>query len=374
MKSPISLLIKPASGSCNMRCKYCFYADEQENREVASYGRMSTETAHTLIDKAMEYARYSCTIAFQGGEPTLVGLDFFRDLVAYVAKHPNPHRLEIQYALQTNGYVIDEEWAQFFAENHFLVGISLDGTKELHDRYRVDAEGKGTYNRVMAAIRLFEKYHVEYNVLTVVTAATARSSQKVYRFFEKNQIGYQQYIECLDPIGEVPGGHDYSLTPERYGTFLKNLFDVWYLDLKSGKYVYNRYFENLMMILDHQPPESCNMRGECGPQWVIEADGSTYPCDFYALDEWRLGNIRTDSFEQMEEKRQELGFVQWSRQVPDECRQCKWYFLCRNGCRRHREPVTAESTGRNYFCEAYRDFFEYAYPRLVEIYRQKVGR
>lgn len=365
----LSLLIKPASGNCNMRCRYCFYADELDNREIRSYGKMSVDTMHTIVDKAMEYGDYECTIAFQGGEPTLAGLDFYRDLVAYVTAHENPKKLKIHYALQTNGYLINEEWAAFLGENHFLVGVSLDGLKEIHDRYRLDAAGKGTYQRVISAIRLLEKYQVEYNILTVVTAATARNGQKIYNYFKKNHFGYQQYIECLDPIGEEPGQHEYSLTPEKYGEFLKSMFDAWYLDMRSGTYVYNRYFENLMMIMAGQQPESCNMRGVCGKQWVFEADGSVYPCDFYALDQWRLGNIQENSFEEMDEKRDELGFIQWSMRQQEDCQKCRWFGLCRNGCRRNREPVTAEHTNRNYFCKSYQMFFEYAYPRLEEIYQ-----
>lgn len=365
----LSLLIKPASGNCNMRCRYCFYADELDNREIRSYGKMSVDTMHTIVDKAMEYGDYECTIAFQGGEPTLAGLDFYRDLVAYVTAHENPKKLKIHYALQTNGYLINEEWAAFLGENHFLVGVSLDGLKEIHDRYRLDTAGKGTYQRVISAIRLLEKHQVEYNILTVVTAATARNGQKIYNYFKKNHFGYQQYIECLDPIGEESGQHEYSLTPEKYGEFLKSMFDAWYLDMRSGTYVYNRYFENLMMIMAGQQPESCNMRGVCGKQWVFEADGSVYPCDFYALDQWRLGNIQENSFEEMDEKRDELGFIQWSMRQQEDCQKCRWFGLCRNGCRRNREPVTAESTNRNYFCKSYQMFFEYAYPRLAEIYQ-----
>ena len=365
----LSLLIKPASGNCNMRCRYCFYADELDNREIRSYGKMSVDTMHTIVDKAMEYGDYECTIAFQGGEPTLAGLDFYRDLVAYVTAHENPKKLKIHYALQTNGYLINEEWAAFLGENHFLVGVSLDGLKEIHDRYRLDAAGKGTYQRVISAIRLLEKHQVEYNILTVVTAATARNGQKIYNYFKKNHFGYQQYIECLDPIGEEPGQHEYSLTPEKYGEFLKSMFDAWYLDMRSGTYVYNRYFENLMMIMAGQQPESCNMRGVCGNQWVFEADGSVYPCDFYALDQWRLGNIQENSFEEMDEKRDGLGFIQWSMRQQEDCQKCRWFGLCRNGCRRNREPVTAEHTNRNYFCKSYQMFFEYAYPRLEEIYQ-----
>lgn len=372
---PLSLLIKPASGSCNMRCKYCFYADETQNREIALLGHMSPETLHTLIDKALNYADGVCTFAFQGGEPSLAGLDFFRDLTDYVSHHKNPKRVRVQYAFQTNGYALNEDWAKWFAENHVLVGVSLDGPKEVHDRYRVDATGKGTYNRVIATLKLLEKNHVDFNILTVVTAANARRGKNLYDFFKKNGYNYQQYIECLDPIGEVPGSHDYSLTPERYEVFLKNTFDAWYLDMRSGRYVYNRYFENLMLILAGQDAESCNMRGVCSKQWVVEADGSVYPCDFYALDAWRLGNINTDSFETMDQNRADMGFIQISQNVPEACKACCWYALCRNGCRRNRDFGTHDTSMKNYFCSAYKHFFEYAYPRLkniyLEIYRQR---
>ena len=371
---PISVLVKPASGSCNMRCRYCFYTDETENRTVPSMGVMSIETMKTMVDKALIFADGDCSFAFQGGEPSLAGLPFFRALTDYVKDHPNPKKVRVHYSFQTNGYNLNEDWAKWFVENQVLVGISLDGPKEIHDRYRVDHAGKGTYQKVMSSIQLFNKYHVDYNILTVVTSATSRHGQQVYNFFKKNDFRYQQYIECLDPIGEVQGGYEYSLTPERYEEFLKTTFDSWYLDMKSGRYVYNRYFENLMMIIARQGAESCNMRGVCGAQWIIEADGSVYPCDFYALDEWYLGNINQDSFETMEQQRQTLGFIEWSKQIPEDCKNCRYFGLCRNGCRRNREPVTSTSTQKNYFCSAYKNFIEYAYSRLAEIYQMLVRR
>lgn len=364
---PLSLLIKPASGSCNMRCRYCFYADETEHRETALLGKMTTDTMHTIVDKALRYADGSCAFVFQGGEPSLAGLEFYRDLTEYVNHHPNPKHIQVSYCFQTNGYAIDEDWCKWFAENKVLVGISLDGPKEIHDRYRVDHQGKGTFQKVMAAIQLMKTHKVDFNVLTVVSAANARRGKQVYEFFKKQDLGYQQYIECLDPIGEAPGSHEYSLTPARYEAFLKSQFDAWYLDMKAGRYVYNRYFENLLMLLSGQGAESCSLRGSCQAQWVIEADGSVYPCDFYALDQWYLGNILTEDFPELEQKRQASGFIQWSARMPEPCRQCKWYRLCRGGCRRNREPVTADATGNNYFCGAYKGFLEYAYPRLVEI-------
>lgn len=360
---PLNLLIKPASGSCNMRCRYCFYVDETQNRAVGLRGCMSEETSRVLIDKAMDYADGICTFSFQGGEPTLAGLEFFRSMSDYVANHPNPKGVQVQWSMQTNGYALNDDWCRWLQENRVLVGISLDGPKEVHDRCRVDSEGKGTFQKVMNSIRLLEKHGVEFNVLTVVSAANARRAAQVYNFFKKQGLSYQQYIECLDPIGETPGSHDYSLTPERYEVFLKTMFDEWYRDVSAGHYVYNRYFENLLMILTRQQPESCSLRGVCQAQWVIEADGTVYPCDFYALDQWRLGNINTDSFEKMEQARRENGFVTQSAHLPDACRACQWLMLCRNGCRRNR----GETMGQNYFCAAYKGFLEYAYPRLQEL-------
>ena len=364
---PLSLLIKPASGSCNMRCKYCFYIDETENRTDGCTGRMTDEVVHLLVDKALNYAVGDCTFAFQGGEPTLAGIEFFRRFADCVDSHPMSKKLRIHYSIQTNGYALDEEWARWFAAHNVLVGISLDGPKEIHDRYRVDHAGGGTFNRVMASIRLLQKFNVDFNILTVVSGSNARHGRQVYDFFKKNDFRYQQYIECLDPIGEVQGGHDYSLTPEKYEAFLKSMFDGWYQDMKNGRYVYNRYFENLMMIMAGQRPEGCNFQGFCSPQWVIEADGSVYPCDFYALDQWLLGNIKTDSFEQMQKNREESGFTALSKPLPEDCKNCRWLMLCRNGCRRNREPLGEGNDGKNYFCSAYRGFLEYAAPKLQEV-------
>lgn len=367
---PLSILIKPVSGSCNMNCSYCFYTDEIQNREIACTGMMSKDTMHKLIDQSFDYADFECTFAFQGGEPTLAGLEFFEAFSSYVNNHSNPKRLNIHYAFQTNGLLIDAAWAEWFAKNQVLVGISLDGPKSIHDRYRKDHQGNGTFDRVMAAIDLLKQYKVDYNILCVVHGASAYKAKKIYEFYRKNDMNYHQYIECLDPLEAARGSFEYSLTPARYETFLKDLFDVWYEDMVSGHYVYNRYFENLMMILIGQGPESCNMRGFCGPQWVIEADGSVYPCDFYVLDEWKLGNILNDSLKDMEIVRQKSGFIDQSKPIPEECRSCKWLMLCRNGCRRNRGINGMQVDGKNYFCIAYKGFLEYASPRFMVLYNR----
>ena len=359
---PLSILVKPASSSCNLRCSYCFYADEASIRAIPNYGLMPEAVSHTLIEKAAKAAEGSVTFLFQGGEPTLAGLDFYRDFVSYV-RETAPSGLTVQYAVQTNGTLLDEEWCRFFKEEHFLVGLSMDGSRECHDRFRRDGAGKGTYDRVLRAARLLERTGVEYNILTVVTGYLTRHIRSVFAALCRDGFRFQQYIPCMDPLGETRGGQGYSLSPARYGTFLKTLFDLWYRELERGRYWSVRWFDNLIWMLDGHAPEQCSMRGCCGLQYLVEADGSVYPCDFYGLDEFRLGNILHNSWAELDRAREASGFAEDSRYVPETCGRCRWYPLCRNGCRRDR-LTRGGRLDRNYYCEAYAEFFAYALPRL----------
>lgn len=359
---PLTLLIKPASGACNLACRYCFYHDEQLNRETFSYGFMSEETLEIMTKKALEHARGQCTFGFQGGEPTLRGLDFFRRAVELQKKY-NVHNVRIMNAIQTNGMLIDDEWAAFLGENRFLVGLSLDGGKDVHDLNRLDPEGKGTFNRVLRAAQKLAARQVEFNVLTVVTGRTADSIAGIYSFYRRSNLLYQQYIPCLDPLGER-GASPWALTPEKYGKFLKTLFDLWYRDVTSGRFIYIRYFENLLGMLLGRPPESCGLSGQCVIQNVVEADGSVYPCDFYCLDEWKLGNIREHSFRELSQCETAKRFLSEGRSLAEDCKACDLGPICRGGCRRDREHA-----GGNYFCPAYKEFFPYALPRLQELAR-----
>ncbi len=363
----LHLMIKPASGLCNMRCHYCFYADETSKRETASYGLMSRDTLSAVLEHALAAVTQECTIAFQGGEPTLAGLDFFRYAVAE-AKRKNKNQARLHFALQTNGLLIDPQWAAFFAENHFLVGVSLDGTKEVHDRNRVDAAGRGTFGRVTHAIETLEQFGVDYNILTVVTQNTVRAYRSIHGFFRKKGYHYQQFIPCLDPLGEERGGSAWSLTPELFETYLKTAFDLWYQEAMAGRKQYHRYFDNLLCMLNGQLPEACGMLGHCTMQYVIEADGSVYPCDFYMLDGYCIGNLTEDTLEAVDARRKELGFLEQSLPVEEKCRACRWFPLCRGGCRRDRDYFE-KGIGLNYFCPAYQGFFEYAYPRLERLCR-----
>lgn len=370
---PISLLIKPASSLCNIRCKYCFYHSLAENRSTESYGIMSIENLEALVKKTLEYADGICTFAFQGGEPTLAGLDFYRKFVEFEKKY-NIKNVKVNNAIQTNGVVIDEEWAKFLAENNFLVGLSLDGPKDIHDGNRVDPQNEGTYNKVMKAVSLFDKYKVEYNILFVVNAYVARHAAKIYSFFKKCNFRYLQFIPCLDPLEEVPGGYPYSLKPDRLAIFMKTLFDLWYEDIMKDDYYSIRHFDNLVGMLMGYRPEACGMGGTCQCQFVVEADGSVYPCDFYVTDEWKIGNLLEMSFEDVLSSETARRFIESSHHIDPACKECKWLNICRGGCRRTREPYADEKPILNYFCPAYKDFYEYAMPRLQKVAMKVASR
>lgn len=361
----INIMVKPVSGLCDMRCTYCFYADEMGKRSRPSYGRMSVETLEHVIRKTLAFAEGQCTIAFQGGEPTLAGREFYQHCLELEKKY-NTKNIKISHSLQTNGYALDDDWCRFFAENHFLIGLSIDGVKSSHDAYRRDSQGKDTYLRVLGSAQRLKKAGAEFNVLTVVNRKTALKVRRIYENYQKLGFSWQQYIACLDPIGERPGQQAYSLTPQMYGQFLIDLFTLWELDLRRGRQPYIRQFENYIGILFGQLPESCEQRGICSFQNIIEADGSVYPCDFYVLDRYCLGNLTTDSFGQIEERRRALRFVEDSLDHPDACKQCAFFTVCRGGCRRHREQP-GRPKGENYFCEAYRMFFSACLPRMQAI-------
>ena len=358
---PLYLLLKPASGLCNLRCRYCFYHDEACSRSQESYGIMQPEILERIIEKALDYAQGACTFAFQGGEPTLAGLEFFQTVVA-LQKRYNRKNLKIYNAIQTNGVLLNKAWCAFLAKEKFLVGLSLDGIKETHDFCRVYPDGKGSFAQVMQAARMLEKYKVEFNILTVVYAATARHITQIYDAYKKQNFRYLQFIPCLDPLQKP--AESFALTPARYADFMKRLFDCWYRDFMAGNYISIRQFDNYIGMLRGYPPECCGFSGVCTLQNVIEADGSVYPCDFYVLDEYRLGNLCVDGFETIEQRGKDSGFIEDSVPVPEACRHCRYAALCRNGCRRHRIEGPASV---NRFCEAYRAFFDYSFDRMVSL-------
>lgn len=361
---PVSLLIKPASAACDLRCKYCFYRDVASHRAQKSYGFMAEKTQEVLLRKAFDYAQGSVAFAFQGGEPTLAGLDYFKRHVR-LCREMNKKKVEVINTIQTNGMLIDGEWAQFFAENNFLVGLSLDGPKSIHDQWRVGPRGEETFDTVCRAATELERHGVQFNILSVVTGTLAKNASRAMEFFEGKGFRYLQFIPCIEPFGnEKPEG--YSLTPDLFGRFLVAAFKKYYDAFKKMRPFSIRAFDNYVRILAGEAPESCDMNGFCNAYFVVEADGSVFPCDFYVLDGYCMGNIVQDSLSAMAQSETAKKFIAPSLEIAPKCRACRWFFLCRGGCRRLREGPGGELTVHR-FCEAYVTFFEKCYRSLREI-------
>lgn len=359
----LSLLIKPVSAACNMACRYCFYAESGGRRQAENHGSMSVETLEAIAKKALDTAEELLFLGFQGGEPTLAGLDFYRRLMELEKKH-NSKNIEIRHTLQTNGLVIDDEWATFLAGNNFLTGLSIDAGKQLHDAMRPDASGKDTHNRCIEATRSLQKHNAHFSVMSVVTKAMASHPDKTYRYYKERNFRHLQFIPCQDTIQDGHDSSPNSLSAAVYGKFLCRMFDLWFADFTSGNYYSIRSFDNYVHMLGGHAPESCAMAGVCQNQLVVEADGSVYPCDFYADGEHCLGNILTDSIEELQGGEKAMNFINVSRQPNSECMACQYYGICRSGCRRDREPCAIGLPGKNVYCEAYKTFFAYALPRM----------
>lgn len=369
MKS-LTFLIKPASSLCNMRCRYCFYEDIADNRTQKHMGIMSDNTAERIISEAFRLVSPGgmITFMFQGGEPTLAGLDFFRNFLALEEKYAKAG-VYCHHAIQTNGFCLTEEWAQFFREHKFLVGLSMDGTQAIHDNFRIDAAGHGTWEKTTKALNLLDQFQVETNILCVVTGQVAKKASQVYRALTQLGRHPMQFIPCLDPIEAERGKEFYSLKPDAYGKFLCNLFDCWYRDWKAGNYVSIRLFDDYLRILMRMNPSTCAAGGACGSYLVVEGDGSLYPCDFYVLDNWKIGNIMEMDVQEALASSASIRFVQEGTHRPEQCKSCRYFPICRGGCKR---DWTQEH--KNYYCTSFKTFFDYSLSRLQEMARVAMGR
>lgn len=361
----ITILIKPASSACNLKCRYCFYNDVSSLREVKSFGLMTKETAHNLIDKALDFADGgSVNFAFQGGEPTICPLDFFKDFVEY-CKSANKKNAKVSYSLQTNGTLLTDEIAAFYAENDFLVGVSIDGKAELHNANRLTASGKGSFNKVMQGIDLLKKHNVKFNALIVANKLSAKRGRETYRFFKSQGINYMQFIDCLEPFDVEPFTSGFSMDNDDYFNYYKAIFDEYIKDLSSGENVYVRSFENIFALMSGGTPEVCGMKGYCTVNLVVEGNGNCYPCDFYCEDEYLLGNINENNLEELAVSENASKFVKESLKVEDKCRSCDVAGLCFGGCRRERD-VHGEIT-LNRYCEGKQKLLRYMLEKVREI-------
>lgn len=333
----LSVMIKPASALCNLRCKYCFYADIADLREVRSFGIMPPETTEVILSniKASLASGDHITFAFQGGEPTIAGLDYFRHFTSIVDTWTG---IDVHYALQTNATLLDDEWCVFLKKYNFLLGISWDILADCHDAARVDAAGYGTSRRVLDTIYLLNKHNVEYNVLCTLTNFVARHPNQVWKQILKHDIRYVQFTPCLDEL-EAAGDSPYALSPKRFASFYNQIFDLWYADFRAGKYRSVKLFDDIVNLLAFGIPSACGINGSCSPQIVVESNGNVYPCDFYCVDEYILGNLSRQPLQEIYESPKNRAFAGRSHQHPKLCATCEFSRFCGGYCKRMQRQV-----------------------------------
>lgn len=364
MKKPFTLLIKPSGSDCNIDCHYCFYkcrsAEIGQGRQ-----RMTDEVLERLIKDYMRLQFPQSGFAWQGGEPTVMGLDFYRRVVE-LQKQYGQSGQEVSNSLQTNAILLDDAWCEFLAESKFLVGISIDGPRELHDPYRVDHAGGGTFDRVMRAIDNCKKHQVEFNTLTLLNDKNVGQPEVVFDFLAGLGTTYFQFIPCVeldDATGQVT---DFSVTPEQYGEFLCRLFDRW---VAHGlQKVSIRDFDSILSYYLGQRHTICTFDRQCSQYIVIEHAGDAYCCDFFVEPKWHLGNIMDTPIEALATSATKRQFARTKAKLCNRCLICRHLDICRGGCMKDRAPFDQESYGReSYFCEAYKRFFEYSGPKFMDI-------
>lgn len=349
----LGILVKPASSKCNMCCGYCFYADLARSRAVKDYGIFDEELTELFARRLFEEEPASVSIALQGGEPLLWGAGRCRTLLKYIEKY-NTRKLPIYYSIQTNGLALTDEWVEIFKKHRFLVGISLDGTRSVHDLWRKDTQGGGTFARVLKNVKRLKAEGIDCNILSVVTKASVPVVEKIFRFYMSAGADHLQFLPCMDLPEGMTDSASADISADEYGEFLIRLYRLWEEELKKGNYISIRRFDNYIYLLKGQEPESCAMSGSCGINLVMEADGSVFPCDFYVTDRWLLGNIRDAGFGRLSEAGRP--FREETRS-PRECFHCPYAGLCRGGCKRDMERLP-DGTARNKYCASYRRFFD----------------
>lgn len=371
----LSVMIKPASSLCNLRCRYCFYADLAAMREVPSFGIMSRKTLEGILSNIRQELNPGdhITFAFQGGEPTLAGLEYFRDFTRITDEWKD---VTVNLALQTNGILLDDRWAEYLRAHRYLVGISYDILPKDHDACRVDSGGEGTGNRVLQAIRLLERHRVDYNVLCTLTSQIARHPALVWKQILSLDLKYVQFTPCLDEL-DSPGTSVYALTPQRFARFYNQLFPMWLEAYRRGEYRSIKFFDDVVNLIHYGVPTACGMNGTCQPQIVVEADGSTYPCDFYCLDQWRLGNLGEEPLRKILASPQYVAFREREHIRPRLCGTCPYLRFCGGNCKRMQAQICC--SGEDTFC-GYRAFLDENRNALTQIameqraYAEQVGR
>jgi len=361
MRKPnLGLLIKPTSSDCNMACRYCYYRPVQELYPQVARPRMPIEVFEAVCRQYLALHPTEIKVGWQGGEPTLMGLDFFRRVVEIERRH-TPLGACFGNSLQTNGVLLDDEWCAFLAENNFLVGLSVDGPAEMNGMRRFH-DGRPAYDAAERALRLLQKHGVEFNILVVISTANVEHPREIFRFLVDNGCHYSQFIPCTEPSGRPGGVSEHSITPSQYADFMIGLFDAWAENDDPSYYV--RRIDNWLHLFFGLPPECCEYRGDCSNLLTIEWNGDVYPCDFFVEQRYLLGNVREQTLEQMLRGKVFRSFVRESERLPDACARCPWLSACHGGCRRHRDKLGIALDQEPYLCAANKRIFEHVFGAL----------
>ena len=355
MQPNFSLLIKPASYSCNLRCTYCFYL-EKEAIFKKTRPRMTPDVLERMIASFMSLDLPQYGFGWQGGEPTLMGVDFFKQVVALQQTHGKTGD-HVSNGLQTNGTRLNDEFCDLLAKFHFLVGLSMDGPPEIHDSQRITHLGRGSHHLVMRGLENLDKHHVEHNAMCLVTQANVKKPALVYNYFKELGMFFHQYIECVefDEKGKLlpfaVGGHE-------WGEFMCGIFDEW---KKSGDMytVSVRLFDSIIFRLVEGRQNVCAMAPDCRQYFCVEHNGDVFPCDFHVLPEWRLGNIMSDGWMDMFESDKFKNFGSRKNQWNDDCANCGYLDFCQGCCPKNRPGHGEDPRKKSVLCEGWKMFYSH---------------
>ena len=357
---PFQLLIKPVSFDCNLRCKYCFYLRVKNEYPEIKHPRMSDEILKNLIAQFVNYRFKESIFGWQGGEPTLAGLDFFKKVVKLQQYYGSPGQI-IGNALQTNGTLLNEKWVKFLAKYKFLVGLSLDGPKDIHDHYRKTVGGKSVWQKVMDSSELLKRNGVEFNILCVISRANVNRIKEVFEFFIQNEFHYLQFIPALE-IDQNGKRASFSISNKQYGKFLCELFDLWKKNPNSASI---RLFNGIIAFQQGSPKGYCTFEKDCADYLLIEWNGDVYPCDFFVQQKYKIGNLLKESLRSLMKKR-DISFKVFKRDLSKDCVNCEWLELCFGGCVKDKIFPDNLHPDKSYFCEGYKKFFQYTNKWFLE--------
>jgi uncharacterized protein len=359
-----SLLIKPAGAECNLRCVYCFYRPTRRLYREEQQHRMSAKVLEQLVSSYLATPQPSYAFGWQGGEPTLMGFEFFRTVTRLQTEYAHPGSVIVN-AVQTNGTLISDDLAAHWAAYRFLVGISLDGPPVIHDHYRRDPQGKGSHQSVMAGINRLRRAGVVHNVLALVTDANVRHPEKIYQYLVDHGIDFHQYIPCVE-YGSNGTLVPYAIGGDAWGDFLCRIFRRWYP--RDVNRVSVRLFDTLMGRLGGEEGLQCSMQPSCGGYAVVEHNGDVFPCDFQVDKELRLGNIMEESWEELLASARYAAFCARKRDFHSDCAACEFLDLCGADCVKYRGGQwKTSSQQRSVLCDGWKKFYTLAVPRLKEL-------